>query len=373
MKTNIHINRLPRLCVLAMTLFLTFSASAWAQGRTAKEQTLLNVFGRLNLNVDPHDKLYSWTDGMCFFRPFLTNPNDWEAPPRANGDTIYLYGGTLHEGGWGMHILLAKDGKMTVADDMYSPLKKGDRVECRVIGNETLLIFSDSRTGAAKYVLKKFDGYLHERYIDNFYKYIFAGKFKRKDGSGGTVEFNRAKSLVSGLMPKGDMSYTFVKLFGDTPMSVLHLGQNGVYMATGTIDGVELTPLRTGPDIDLEWEQTEDNSKPRIMLKKTAEGEQDLPSGRFPLASKQVMTLTELEIYAGEFRVPNLQVMRNEIFARHGFKFKTGGDMANYFGKQNWYRPQYDDVTSKLTEIERINIALIQLLEKNERSEWQIK
>jgi len=65
----------------------------------------------------------------------------------------------------------------------------------------------------------------------------------------------------------------------------------------------------------------------------------------------------------------NLKIMRNEIFARHGYKFKTT-DMTNYFGAKDWYVPQYDDVTSRLTEIERINIALIQELEKKYEDWW---
>jgi hypothetical protein len=61
-----------------------------------------------------------------------------------------------------------------------------------------------------------------------------------------------------------------------------------------------------------------------------------------------------------------LKIMRNEIFARHGYKFKTE-EMSKYFNKQKWYKPEYDDVTSKLTEIENANIKMIKQYEDNLR------
>ena len=48
--------------------------------------------------------------------------------------------------------------------------------------------------------------------------------------------------------------------------------------------------------------------------------------------------------------------MRNEIFADHGYIFKTEKVDKIILNSKNWYRPRYDDVTNKLTVIERINI-----------------
>lgn len=58
-----------------------------------------------------------------------------------------------------------------------------------------------------------------------------------------------------------------------------------------------------------------------------------------------------------------LKIMRNEIFARHGYIFKTV-DMKEYFNKQTWYSPKYEDVSSKLSTIEKKNI---EFLKSNER------
>lgn len=53
-----------------------------------------------------------------------------------------------------------------------------------------------------------------------------------------------------------------------------------------------------------------------------------------------------------------LKIIRNEIFARHGYIFKSQ-DLADYFGKQNWYKPQFDNVDSYLTVDEKEYIEIV--------------
>jgi len=56
--------------------------------------------------------------------------------------------------------------------------------------------------------------------------------------------------------------------------------------------------------------------------------------------------------------------MRNDIYARHGYKFKDSS-LRNIFEKQSWYKPVTSNANSlKFNEVERINIALIQNMEK---------
>jgi hypothetical protein len=348
--------------ILLTAIATLFAAAVCGQVLTAREQTVLHIFGRLNLEDEPIDNLNYWTDGGIFWGPYFFDVSDFDNKPRADGDTIYFFGGTLHEGGYAINVLLAADGRMTIAEKDVR-FNKGDRVEYRIIDGQPLLLFSDVRTGAVKDVLKQFDGNLYERYIDNYYRYFFAGSFSCLEVSGEPITFNRQKSTVSGLLSKGETAYQLINEFGDTPVPVLQFDEDVIYKANRKLTGIELIPLLTGSEIDIEWTFREDKSKPVITLLKTAEGQPDLPPGRFPLASTQVMTLTELYLYAGKPLLSNLKIMRNEIFARYGYKFKTN-DMADFFGTQSWYNYLYDDVTSKLTEIERINIALIQVLEK---------
>jgi hypothetical protein len=52
-----------------------------------------------------------------------------------------------------------------------------------------------------------------------------------------------------------------------------------------------------------------------------------------------------------------LRILRNEIYARHGRKFKSE-DLQVYFSAQSWYQPLYDEV--QLNSIEKKNVEFIQ-------------
>jgi hypothetical protein len=68
--------------------------------------------------------------------------------------------------------------------------------------------------------------------------------------------------------------------------------------------------------------------------------------------------LTEDELRG--FSKTELRILRNEIYARHGRKFKST-DLQQYFLKQSWYRPLYDEVS--LTDIEQRNVEFIKQYE----------
>jgi len=57
--------------------------------------------------------------------------------------------------------------------------------------------------------------------------------------------------------------------------------------------------------------------------------------------------------------VKDLKIMRNEIFARYGYKFKSAGKMDKYFSTKSWYKGQYKNVDSFLTKIEKSNILFL--------------
>ena len=56
--------------------------------------------------------------------------------------------------------------------------------------------------------------------------------------------------------------------------------------------------------------------------------------------------------------IHDLDVMRNEIFADYGYKFKSQ-KWQSFFGQLNWYKPQFDNVNDKLNDIEKYNIKMI--------------
>lgn len=80
--------------------------------------------------------------------------------------------------------------------------------------------------------------------------------------------------------------------------------------------------------------------------------------GNYPEASARNLSEGELATKS----CYELKIMRNEIYARHGYIFKTA-DMRAYFSRQSWYRPQASDVAGRLSGVERRNTQLIQQYE----------
>jgi hypothetical protein len=80
----------------------------------------------------------------------------------------------------------------------------------------------------------------------------------------------------------------------------------------------------------------------------------NLVPGRYPEASSRYLSQSDLA-YKSCF---DLKIMRNEVYARHGYIFRTP-DMVDYFTRQGWYRPSAADVTNSLSGIEKRNAQLI--------------
>lgn len=60
----------------------------------------------------------------------------------------------------------------------------------------------------------------------------------------------------------------------------------------------------------------------------------------------------------------DLEVMRNSIYARHGYSFKNR-KMRYIFNYVDWYMPMHTDIRSQLTELELKNIDLIKRFEQH--------
>lgn len=82
-------------------------------------------------------------------------------------------------------------------------------------------------------------------------------------------------------------------------------------------------------------------------------------NGEFPQASNRFLSRDELI----RMTKRDLKIMRNEIFARYGYKFRVGGEMDSYFKNQDWYLGQHDNVNDFLTDLEKENIQRIQQIE----------
>jgi YARHG domain len=82
-------------------------------------------------------------------------------------------------------------------------------------------------------------------------------------------------------------------------------------------------------------------------------------TGEYPQASQRLLKEDDVNNLIKE----ELEAMRNEIFARHGYCFKKK-NLRELFEDKDWYIPNTVDVKKDLTDIEKKNIALIKRFEK---------
>jgi len=78
--------------------------------------------------------------------------------------------------------------------------------------------------------------------------------------------------------------------------------------------------------------------------------------------------LTEKELK--NLRKLDLEIIRNSIYARHGYSFANRGS-RQYFDNVDWYVPLYTNVENQLTPIEKENISLLKRLEKYAEDNYQ--
>lgn len=77
-------------------------------------------------------------------------------------------------------------------------------------------------------------------------------------------------------------------------------------------------------------------------------------NGEYTQASKKLLTEEDVE----NMDAYDLKLMRNEIYARHGYSFKNK-EIRKHFEQFDWYIPTSVDVRENLKDIEVKNIALI--------------
>jgi hypothetical protein len=81
--------------------------------------------------------------------------------------------------------------------------------------------------------------------------------------------------------------------------------------------------------------------------------------GSYPEASERLLKPEDVE----NKNKDDLFIMRNNIFARHGYVFYKK-DTRDIYERQSWYIPNSIDVKNDLTDVEKKNITLIARYEK---------
>ncbi|MBZ0201606.1 MAG: protein kinase [Ignavibacteria bacterium] len=114
-----------------------------------------------------------------------------------------------------------------------------------------------------------------------------------------------------------------------------------------------------GKNMQGSWQRYSDGGTFDWNLTKGIAPRQSSTSGTYPQASERYLSESDLSGLS-QFE---LRVMRNEIFARHGYIFKTD-EMREHFESQSWYSARYSNVENMLSDIEKSNINLIKRYER---------
>ncbi len=86
----------------------------------------------------------------------------------------------------------------------------------------------------------------------------------------------------------------------------------------------------------------------------------EIITGQYPYTSMKLVLPSQLDF----FTKAQLRVMRNEIYARHGYVFSSA-DLKAHFSKMSWYKPLNDNSKVQLSQLEQLNVDLIKAWENN--------
>ena len=87
---------------------------------------------------------------------------------------------------------------------------------------------------------------------------------------------------------------------------------------------------------------------------------------RYPKTEQRIQINSKMDsLLISDLSKNDLRLLRNEIFARHGYIFNTK-ELSEYFSQYDWYKPAFDasNIENKLTETDRFNITLIRSIEE---------
>ncbi|MBL7747129.1 MAG: YARHG domain-containing protein [Chitinophagaceae bacterium] len=153
----------------------------------------------------------------------------------------------------------------------------------------------------------------------------------------------------------------------DRPFSGTFVFDNGIYTVSAKEPGdhkddgsFSFTVSKANlNEISGSWRpnDTKRPSKTYTLQRKKFEYRTDV--GTWPQSSQRLLKAKDVENYSKE----ELEFMRNEIFARHGYCFNRK-HLRQQFEMEDWYVPNTVDIKGFLTDIEKKNIELIKRYEK---------
>ncbi len=110
----------------------------------------------------------------------------------------------------------------------------------------------------------------------------------------------------------------------------------------------------------------DDTASPSTSTKHSDASPEHAPLDSFDDFIEQMGSITYKEAWLEGYSKSQLTELRNEPYARHGYRFKDAL-LRTFFETQSWYRPTTSDQSraeAKFTQIERDNIHTVQEAER---------
>ena len=282
--------------------------------------------------------------------------NGWEeyAAMRVDDSTWHFEGAYLHEGGLRFRLKVAGDSSFFVSapEPGVNPShgNKGDRVVYRVVdGQRVLLFYSKAGTIEDVFTIIPWKEKLEDMVPANKTAFELSGKYTDAQ-TGSEILFYPTRPEAAGLLSPSDVYY--FETGYDIPRNILHFKNDIRFWYEITDSSLELYQV-LGKEED---EESCEKGKKLRTLKRIGwidqtKGKQP---GRYGFASTILLTPMNLSYFSANER----RIMRNEIYARHGYIFKSP-ELQAYFTAQPWYKPVEGAGEAQLTELEKLNAWII--------------
>ncbi|MEP6676621.1 MAG: YARHG domain-containing protein [Ferruginibacter sp.] len=137
---------------------------------------------------------------------------------------------------------------------------------------------------------------------------------------------------------------------------VIHMTEPGDDKYDGRFD---FTIKKSGMVCSGSWVPNDKTMKEKIFTCSKKEFTYKPDAGLYPEASQKLLAEDDV----ANLIKSDLRLMRNSIYARHGYSFKMK-DMRDEYDHEEWYIPVTTDVRNELTAIEKKNEVLLKRYEK---------
>lgn len=301
-----------------------------------------------------------WHDGLEWFQV------------RKDGDVLVFFGGTLHEGGSVFGLKANGNNRYKVVPALWENdpemeaeasvsargmlgLEPNDlTAELKAFDGKPVIVIKHKTLGVRSVLLSTDDGM---KALDASMQASMAqwmsGNWQSADGKRYTLKADQSYSF-----PSGSGKYKFEYVY-DTPYNVITLNDGSHWSVEAAKGKLTLTEVKQDSQDEELWEPM--NGGKTISLSLSPEDQQQW---RYGFASTQPLTVGMIEGYDKE----DLRIMRNEIWARHGYKFNSP-DLQQRFSKVKGYKPVADNNQVHLTPLEQLNAETIKAVEER-TEEW---